>query len=180
MSKLGKIISLAALAVAAALLGLGSLVFIQPAQAADEAAVSAHGGRGFCGQAGLDAAAGALGLTADELMTQMRGGESLADLADEAGVELEAVLESVDAACAAATRESIEQAVTDGTLTREKADWLLEGLDKGFWGVRGEGGFGPGLKGIGGRRDGGFGGFGGFPGFGQPPLKLSATPDTDA
>jgi hypothetical protein len=29
-------------------------------------------------------------------------------------------------------RAEIAQAVEDGTLTQEKADWLLEGLDKGF------------------------------------------------
>ena len=29
-------------------------------------------------------------------------------------------------------RDRISQAVTDGAITQEHADWLLEGLDKGF------------------------------------------------
>ena len=29
-------------------------------------------------------------------------------------------------------RARITQTVTDGSMTQEKADWLLEGLDKGF------------------------------------------------
>ena len=43
-------------------------------------------------------------------------------------------------------RDRIAQAVADGTMTQEKADWLLEGLDKGF--LDGPGfGFGPGFGG---------------------------------
>ena len=47
----------------------------------------------------------------------------------------------------AAMRTTIEQAVTDGKLSRERADWMLEGLDNGymgghgFGGCRGRGGF---------------------------------------
>jgi hypothetical protein len=32
-----------------------------------------------------------------------------------------------------ATREAIQQAVEDGTLSQEQADWMLEGLDQGFF-----------------------------------------------
>jgi hypothetical protein len=113
-------------------------------------------GRGMGGQVGLEAAAEALGMTADELSTQLWGGKTLADLAEEAGVDLQDVRDAVEAAQEAATRESIEQAVEDGILSREHADWLLEGLDNGYWG-------GPGFGGCGGR--GGFGGHGGFGGF---------------
>jgi hypothetical protein len=94
---------------------------------------------GMCGQAGVDAAARALGLTTDEMRTQLWGGRTLADLADRAGVELQAVQDAVKNACKEQLRAAVEQAVTDGKLTREKADWLLEGLDKGFWGEPGEG-----------------------------------------
>lgn len=107
-------------------------------------------GRGFGGEVGLEAAAQVLGMTADELSTQLWGGKSLADLAEEAGVDLQDVQDAMAAAHEAATRESIEQAVEDGTLTRGHADWLLEGLDNGYLG-----GF-PG--------HGRFGGFGRFPG----------------
>lgn len=116
-------------------------------------------GRGFGGQVGLEAAAEALGMTADELSTQLWGGKTLADLADEKGVELQDVQDAVNAAHEAAMRDAIEQAVEDGDLSREHADWLLEGLDNGYWGGGGFGGFG----GCHGR--GGFGGHGGFGGF---------------
>jgi len=120
-------------------------------------------GRGLCGQGGLEAAAEALGMTADELSTQLWGGRTLAELADKAGVDLQTVRDGVEAACEAARqealaafRDAIEQAVTNGDLTREQADWLLKGIDLGFMpGGRGFGrgfGFGPGMRGR-------FGGF---------------------
>lgn len=167
MSKFGKIISLVALAAAAAVLGLSALVFIQPTQAASNTATLAHGGRGFCGQAGLEAAAGKLGMTADELSTQLWGGATLSSLAEKAGVNLQDVQDAVTAACQAATRDAIEQAVTDGTMSREKADWLLEGLDKGYWGGS-DGGFEFGPFGFGGRH-----------GFGHLPLNNSTTPGSN-
>jgi hypothetical protein len=112
-----------------------------------------HGfGRGMGGEVGLEAAAEALGMTADELSLQMWGGKTLADLAEEKGVDLQDVQDAVNAALEQAQRDAIEQAVEDGTITREHADWLLEGLDNGYWGV-------PGASHMGGR--GGFRGMGG-------------------
>ena len=107
-------------------------------------------GRGLCGEAGLDGAAEVLGMTAEELSTQLEGGTTLADLADEAGVELQTIRDAVEAACEAARVEAIEQAVEDGDLTQDHADWLLEGIEKGF--VPGLSGFGRGMRGR-------FGGF---------------------
>lgn len=99
----------------------------------------------------LEAAANALGMTADELSTQLWGGKTLADVAEEQGVELAEVQAAVQAAQAQATRDAIQQAVDEGSMTQEKADWLLEGLDKGFWsgfGRGGHGGFGMGGFGL--------------------------------
>jgi len=103
-------------------------------------------GKGGCGQAGLEAAAKALGMTADQLSTQLWGGRTLADLAREKGVDLQTVRDAVDAACKQAVRDAIAQAVTDGRLSQEQANWLLEGLDRGYWGSRG---FGFGWRGFG-------------------------------
>jgi hypothetical protein len=105
------------------------------------------GGRGpGLGQAGLEAAAEALGMTTDELTSALRSGRTLQELADEAGVDIEDVRAAIQMARRAELRERIEQAVTDGTISQEKADWLLEGLDKGF--LDGHGfGFGFGLRG---------------------------------
>jgi hypothetical protein len=156
------------MAAMAAVLGLGAMVFIQPTEAASTTTSSAltHGGRGFCGQAGLEAAAEVLGMTADELTTQLWGGQTLSGLAEKAGVDLQDVQDAVNAACQTATRDAIEQAVTDGTISREKADWLLEGLDKGYWGGS-NGGFGFGPRGFGGRGH-----------FGQSPFNNTVPPTT--
>ena len=109
------------------------------------------GGRGpLGGGTGLQAAAEALGMTTDELINALRSGRTLEQIAEDAGVELEAVQEAIQAAYATEMRERIQQAVDDGTITQEHADWLLEGLDKGFIG-------GPGGFGFGGRHGSGFG-----------------------
>lgn len=89
-------------------------------------------GRGMGDQVGLEAAAEALGMTVDELKTQLWGGKTLADLAEEKSIDLAEVQAAVEAAQEAAMRERIAQAVEDGTITQEHADWLLEGLEKGF------------------------------------------------
>jgi hypothetical protein len=172
MSKMTKILGALALAAVAAVLGISSLAFIRPAEASSSSAVTTHGGRGMCGQAGLDAAAKALGMTTDELTTQLWAGETLSSLAEQKGVDLTTLQKAVNAACTQATRDAIEQAVKDGAMTREKADWLLEGLDKGFWGGEGDFGIGFGPRGFGGFEHGrGHG----FPGFGAPGNN-TATP----
>lgn len=122
--------------------------------------------RGMGGQLGLEAAAEALGMTAEELSTQLWGGKTLAELAEAAGVDLQDVRDAVNAALEAAQREAIEQAVEDGTITREHADWLLQGLDNGYLGGHGFG------------RLGGRGGFRGSGGFGMPGMFQNSTPSS--
>ncbi|MBC7878933.1 MAG: hypothetical protein H7Y59_17315 [Anaerolineales bacterium] len=89
------------------------------------------GGRGL-GEAELEAAAKVLGLTKDELSTALKDGKTLADLATAAGVDIEDVREAINAVRAVEIRARIEAGISDGTISQEKADWLLEGLDKGF------------------------------------------------
>jgi len=103
------------------------------------------GGRGFgLGQVGLEAAAQALGMTTDEVSSALQSGKTLEELAEEAGVDLQDVQDAIQAAREEELRARIEQAVSDGTMTQEKADWLLEGLEKGFLDGPGFGfGFGP-------------------------------------
>jgi hypothetical protein len=105
-----------------------------------------HGGRGL-GQAELEAAAKVLGMTADELSTALQDGRTLQDVADEAGVAFEEVQTAIQAAHAVEMRDRIQQALKDGKITQANADWLLEGLDKGYIGV-------PGAFGLGGPRGG--------------------------
>ena len=89
------------------------------------------GGRGL-GLVGLQAAAEALNMTTDELINALRSGRTLEELATEAGVELQDVQDAIQAAHEEEVRARIEQGVADGTISQEKADWLLEGLEKGF------------------------------------------------
>ena len=117
------------------------------------------GGRGL-GLEGLQVAAEALNMTTDELITALRSGKTLQELADEAGVDLEDVRDAIQAARADEMRERIQQAVDEGAITQEHADWLLEGLDNGFLG-------GPFGFGLGGHRG---------PGFGPAPDQ---TPDVE-
>jgi hypothetical protein len=120
-------------------------------------------GGGLHSQAALAAAAKALGMTTDELSAELWGGKTLADIATAKGVDIATVKAAVDAAQVAETKTAIAQAVTDGTMTQAKADWLITGLDKGYWGAGAQGDFGFGMGpggpgGHGGPRGGGLGG----------------------
>lgn len=88
-------------------------------------------GRGLS-QAELEAAAKVLGLTADELQSALEAGKSLETLAADAGVDFQDVQDALAAVRREELRTQIESGVTDGTISQEKADWLLEGLDQGF------------------------------------------------
>jgi hypothetical protein len=103
----------------------------------------------------FDTAAEALGLTPDELFGELHGGKTLDEVAEAQGVEMETVREALSAAREAAMRDAIAQAVEDGNMSQEQADWLLEGLDNGFM-PRGRG-CGRGMRGgRGGMAPGGF------------------------
>ncbi len=66
-----------------------------------------------------EAIAGALGITTDELSSQLKSGKSLADLA--AGKE-----QAVKDAIVGAVKSQMDQAVKDGKMTQEQADKVLE------------------------------------------------------
>jgi hypothetical protein len=102
------------------------------------------------GPAGLEAAAGLFGMTADDLSTALRDGTTLDELATEKGIDIEAVRAAVQAAHKETMLGSINQAVADGKMTQDKADWLILGLENGY--LDGPG-FGPGM-GFGGPRGG--------------------------
>jgi hypothetical protein len=71
----------------------------------------------------LDAAADALGMTTDELWDALSAdGATLADIAEDQGVDSDTLVDAL----VAAAEERLEQAVTDGRLTQEQADELME------------------------------------------------------
>ena len=124
-------------------------------------------GHGFrLGQPEMEAAAKTLNMTTDELSTALQSGKTLEQIATDQGVDFATVQTAIQEAHKTELRDRIQQALTDGTITQENADWLLEGLDKGFIG-------GPGGFGFGGHHGPGFG-----PGSGQTPATPGQAPTT--
>ena len=79
-----------------------------------------------------EALAELLGLTTDELWEQLQDGKTIQELADEAGVDLEPYREEMQMARQDNIQTRIEEALANGDISQEQADWLLEGLEKGF------------------------------------------------
>ena len=102
----------------------------------------------------FDAMAKALNLTPTQLFEELHSGKTLDAIARARGVDLAKVQEAANAARILAMKDAIAQAVKDGKMTQEQADWLLQGLEKGYTG-KGRGfefGFGHGPMGRGGMR----------------------------
>jgi hypothetical protein len=94
----------------------------------------------------FDTAAEALGLTPEALFSELHSGKTLEEIAGAQGVDIQAVQDAMNVARNEATKQAVEQAVEDGTMTQEQADWMLEGIDKGFFPMgRGFGRGGPGM-----------------------------------
>jgi hypothetical protein len=103
-------------------------------------------GRGGMVRPDLAVAAGALGISEDELKTALREGDSIAEVASERGVDVQTVL---DALVADATSR-IDEAVADGDLDADRAAQLKEALPERITAfVSGEGPRGPGHHGRG-------------------------------
>jgi hypothetical protein len=160
----------------AAVLVIGAIAAVGVSNVYAQGATSnlLHGGPGDgrgpgLGQPELEAAAKVLGMTTDELNTALQGGKTLEQLATEKGVDLQTVTDAINTAHREEVRARIQQGVTDGTISQDKANWLLEGLDKGFLD-------GPGFGfGFGGHHGGGFGP-GSNPLPGQAPSTQPAQP----
>jgi hypothetical protein len=104
-----------------------------------------HGVRSL-DSASLAAVASVLNMSTDDLSAALQNGQTLQELADAASVDMQAVTDALNSVRQTEMRDRINQALTDGTITQDKANWLLEGLDKGY--LDGPGfGFGFGLGG---------------------------------
>jgi hypothetical protein len=102
----------------------------------------------------FDAMAKALNLTPTQLFEALHNGKTLDEIAKAQGVDLAKVQEAANVARIQAMKDAIAQAVKDGKMTQEQADWLLQGLEKGYTG-KGRGfefGFGHDPMGRGGMR----------------------------
>ena len=102
----------------------------------------------------LDAAAKKLGMTTQDLMTALRSGKTLTDVAKEKNVSLD----DLKTVVVAAVDAKIDQAVKDGKLTKDQADKIKAQVDKmdltqSFgMGMHKGGQFGPGKDGFRGMR----------------------------
>lgn len=75
-----------------------------------------------------------LGLSREDLQDQIQKGETLAEIAESAGVDLDAFHQQMQEVRQETMQTRIQEALENGELTKEHASWLLEGLKKGFLG----------------------------------------------
>mgnify|MGYP001061022786 CR=1 FL=1 len=116
-------------------------------------------GMGIGGDNLLSVAADELGMSLTELLTELQDGKSIADVAAAQEADLQAIVSSY----LVTLREDLDEGVAEGRMTQNQADYALQQAEEratsqveNTW----EGG----LRGPGGRRDGGrgFPGLGGF------------------
>jgi hypothetical protein len=98
----------------------------------------------------LDIIAQELGTTVEDVQTELANGSTIAQLAENQNVAIEDLI----AAVSAAHQEQLNQAVADGWMTQEQADWMQEqmaGMIEAHinqsWAMPGQG-FGPGSGGC--------------------------------
>jgi hypothetical protein len=116
------------------------------------------GGKAGFGESLIGVAADQMGLSRTELLTKLQDGQSIADVAEELGLDTESIL----AAYLADVSEHLDEAVEEGRMTEKQAEAMLsdaedrainrlenifdDGMLRGFGG-RGHGGRGSGLSG---------------------------------
>lgn len=95
----------------------------------------------------MAAFAEALGLSADALEARLEAGETMADIAESEGMTQEAFFSLMQDV----RSEALEQAVEDGLISQEQADWMLDRMggfgqqgDCPMWGEGDFGGYGRG------------------------------------
>ena len=83
-----------------------------------------HRGGGW--HAGLSTVAEALGVSEDDLRGALEDGQTIAEVAEEQGVEVQDVVDAV----VAAQQERLDEAVADGDLTQEEADEIAADVEE--------------------------------------------------
>lgn len=77
---------------------------------------------GHDGQSLIDVAAEKLEMSVQDLFAELQDGKSIADVANEKGVDPQDIIDTY----LAQLEENLKQAVEDGNLTQNQADWMLE------------------------------------------------------
>ena len=80
-----------------------------------------------CNGAGVisDAITNLLGMSQEEIYAERSAGKTLSDIAGEKGVTDQQLIDAM----LAGKKESIDQALEDGRITQEQADWMLEKME---------------------------------------------------
>jgi hypothetical protein len=86
----------------------------------------------FSGWKIYDAVAEALKLSPSQLFEQLHGGKTLKQVAETQGVDMQMVQDAVKAARQSQARDAIQKALDNGMITKERADWMLKGLENGW------------------------------------------------
>lgn len=134
-----------------ALFTVGSVYAQGPNPPLPEAPLGNAWGR-VCNGAGVvsEAIASLLGMTPEELYAERSGGKTLSDLAAEKGITDQQLIDAI----VEGRTEAINQALTDGRITQEQADWMLENMETNaplmIDRVFGQGRMGSGMRGFGG------------------------------
>jgi polyhydroxyalkanoate synthesis regulator phasin len=113
----------------------------------------------------------ALGITQDQLMEELSGGKSLAEVAEGQGMSVDEFSEAL----LSQVKVQLDALVGEGELTQEQADAMLERIEENMDGIVSGQGV-PGGFGGPGRGPGGFG----FGGWWQGPLPNEAADSTEA
>jgi hypothetical protein len=89
---------------------------------------------GFRGgsSASFDLVAETLGMTPTELFEALHSGKTLSEIATEKGVDLATIETALSANRVTEMKARLAQAVQDGTMTQEEADWWTTGIDNGW------------------------------------------------
>jgi hypothetical protein len=85
-----------------------------------------EGCRGPGRGAGMEAAAEALGMTTEELRTALRDGQTIAEIAEANGVDVQVVIDAM----VAEAQEHLAEKVAAGEMTQEEADEKLANLEE--------------------------------------------------
>jgi len=131
IKKWGVVAGMAVLAAAVLFAGgiVGGIISgVIPVQAEDDNPWPWHGHGRFGGWgdpgAVLETVADVLGMAIDDLRTEIHGGKSVAEIAETQGVDTQTIVDAIHAE----VEQWVQQGVTDGRLTQEQADLILERL----------------------------------------------------
>ncbi len=80
----------------------------------------------------FDAIAKTLKLTPTQLFEQLHSGKTLQEIATAQNVEMTAIQQAIKDARLAQARDAIQKALESGKITKERAEWLLKGLENGW------------------------------------------------